>query len=150
MGYDFHITRAEDWSQSETNPIRAEEWLAIVADDPELTLDASNGPYFAVWSGDTTDPERAWFDWSHGRVFTKNPNRATLRKMLGVAERLGALVQGDDGEPHTDASEISDTPTPVERSVLRWQRLMSAVGPIVLLLSVLWLVWKAVWWARGP
>ncbi len=42
MGADFHITRADQWYFSEENPITAEEWLAYVDQDSELTLDPRN------------------------------------------------------------------------------------------------------------
>jgi len=42
MGADFHITRADQWYFSEESPITAEEWLAYVDQDSELTLDPRN------------------------------------------------------------------------------------------------------------
>ena len=36
MGYDLHITRAGEWSESETRPIPLAEWLAYVGQDDEL------------------------------------------------------------------------------------------------------------------
>jgi hypothetical protein len=39
MGYDVHITRAAEWSDSEGTPIALDEWLAYVACDPEMRLD---------------------------------------------------------------------------------------------------------------
>jgi len=42
MGYDLHITRRKDWSLS-GNDIAAAEWLAYVAQDPELSLWPENG-----------------------------------------------------------------------------------------------------------
>ena len=154
MGYDLHITRADDWSDSHANPISAEEWLAVVAADPELKLDPANGPHFAVWT-QGADPEGAWFDWSDGQVFTKNPDRATLATMLRLAERLGAKVQGDDGELYTDPSQLDDTVqiangvTPEVRSYLRWKRFMSIAGPIIMLLCVALIAWKVVRRVRG-
>lgn len=104
MGYDFHITRADDWAESDRRPITRDEWLAVVAEDPELRLDPKNGPCFAVWSGKKGHPE-PWFDWADGQVFTKNPKRAELSKMLELAKRFGAKVQGDDGEVYSSSTE---------------------------------------------
>jgi hypothetical protein len=39
MGYDVHITRAEDWTESESAPIGLDEWLRYVAGDHEMRLD---------------------------------------------------------------------------------------------------------------
>ena len=39
MGYDLHVTRADDWTESESSPITLNEWLAYVEEDPEMRLD---------------------------------------------------------------------------------------------------------------
>jgi hypothetical protein len=39
VGYDVHITRAGESSDSEATPITLDEWLAYVASDPEMRLD---------------------------------------------------------------------------------------------------------------
>src|SRR5438270_9679274 len=102
MGYDFHITRAEHWADSERTPITAAEWLALVAADPELTIDPrDNGPYFSLWLGHWTGADHPWLDWHRGEIFTKHPDRKTLSKLLGIAGQFGATVQGDEGEPNT-------------------------------------------------
>jgi hypothetical protein len=98
MGYELHIHRADEWYHCDRQPITAEEWLAVVAGDPELRLDPVKDPSFALWSGPCRYPGGTWFNWLDGRVFTKNPDRATVAKMLELARRLGARVQGDHGE----------------------------------------------------
>jgi hypothetical protein len=112
MGYDLHITRAADWSDNEGAEITAEEWLAFVAADPELTLAESNGPCFVHWSGPSihSDP---WLDWAEGNIYTKNPDQALMDKMVEIACRLNARVQGDDGEVYDDGSTIPDPDEPV-------------------------------------
>ncbi len=104
MGYDVHITRASEWSQNEGQEITREEWLAQVQSDPELALDLQNGPCFAVWSRPSQNPD-AWIDWFNGDLFTKNPDRALVGKMLQIATRLGAKVQGDDGEEYRSTAD---------------------------------------------
>lgn len=37
-------------------------------------------------------------DWYEGNINTKQPDRALLGKMLDIAAKLGANVQGDDSE----------------------------------------------------
>jgi hypothetical protein len=112
MGYDFHITRAPDWSENEHEPIPREEWLAIVAVDPELRLDPQNGPCFALWIDPQTRAERGWLDWFDGNIFSKNPDPALLGKMLELAGRLQGKVQGDDGEVYTSVDEHPDHAQP--------------------------------------
>ena len=91
MGYDLHITRAEDWHDDDGPPITPAEWHALVAADPELTLDPRNGPHCALWSGPSAHVE-PWLDWSEpGEIYTKNPDRALLaaRESHGDAGRVG-------------------------------------------------------------
>jgi hypothetical protein len=106
MGYDLHVTRAEHWFESEEDPISADEWLAVIADDPELRIDARNGPYFAVWSGFCSHSGGAWFNWSSGQISSKFPDRAILGKMLQLASHLGAKVQGDEGELYSNQNDL--------------------------------------------
>lgn len=103
MGYDIHITRAEDWANNESVQIAIDEWLALVQGDPELIPTPENGQGFVVWRGATKYPE-TWFDWLAGNIVTKNPDRATLLKMLKIAAILNAKVQGDDGELYAAAA----------------------------------------------
>ena len=107
MGYDLHITRAEHWADNGGAEISPEEWLAIVQADPELTLAPGNGPYFAGWSGPSRHPE-PWLDWFAGNVYTKHPDSALLRKMVRLADGLGARVQGDGGELYTGDEPLDD------------------------------------------
>ena len=114
MGYDIHITRAEDWTESEATPILLEEWLALARSDPEMRVDSSaeatttqgetiryENPGVAVWTGYSKDGEggnHAWFDHRSGEIVVKNPDQEILRKMGRIAKRLGAKVQGDERE----------------------------------------------------
>ena len=98
MGYDLRITRSTDWTRNAGHEIDSSEWLALVRDDSELTLDPSNGPYAVSWSS-------TWFDWFEGNVFTTDPDRATVAKMLKIAELLMGVVQGDDGEFYESARQ---------------------------------------------
>ena len=98
MGYDLRITRSTDWARNSGHEIDSSEWLSLVGTDPELALDPDNGPYAVSWT--TT-----WFDWSEGNIFTTNPTRATVAKMLRLAEQLAGGVQGDNGEFYESVSE---------------------------------------------
>jgi hypothetical protein len=107
MGYDIHITRADMWFNSEASPIPLEEWLAVIASDPELKLDNQNGPHDFLWfPPDGQTPYPLW--WAEGRIHTKNPERAMVEKMLEVAARLGARVQGDHGEVYPSIDHWPD------------------------------------------
>ena len=107
MGYDLHITRADDWADSSSAPIAAEEWLGLVRLDPEFELDPSNGPYFARWKNAASIQE-GWLDWSDGQIYTKAPDSSLLRKMVAIAGLLGGVVVGDDGEHYTGDEPLDE------------------------------------------
>lgn len=48
MGWELHIVRTENWLDSASNPISSEEWLQLVNDDKELSIDSKNGDFFAI------------------------------------------------------------------------------------------------------
>ncbi|MCX8983513.1 hypothetical protein [Citrobacter portucalensis] len=95
MGWELHIVRTECWFDSASDPISREEWLQLVNDDEELTIDNVNGDSYAIWSGQSKHDE-PWLDWSDGRISTKHPDEALYCKMLQVAEKLNATVIDDD------------------------------------------------------
>lgn len=97
MGYNLHITRAKFHYRNDNQWITAEEWLRYVEQDPELRLAGYNGDYFAIWSGPSSLPD-PWLDWFEGNIYTKNPDDALIDKMVQIAKKLGAVVQGDDCE----------------------------------------------------
>ncbi len=133
MGYDLHITRAEEWSDNESAPIPAEEWLLIVDEDPELRLVEANGPYFAVWRSPATGAEDDWLDWFEGNVYSKNPCDALIDKMVQIAGRHGAKVQGEEGEVYTGGGRggvAPPAPPPRARSATPWwKRLFGGGAP---------------------
>lgn len=116
MGYDIHITRADDWTDSPSVPISLEEWIAVVDGDPELRLErvasattvegetvSFESPGLAVWMGWSRNGDGgalAWIDHCDGETVSKNPDEEILRKMHQIAQALGARVQGDDGEEY--------------------------------------------------
>jgi hypothetical protein len=97
MGYDLHITRADCWAENEGREITRDEWFALVGADPELTLDPVNGDDYALWNGRSRYPD-PWLNWWRGNISTKNPDKPIIAKMIQIATKLGARVQGDDGE----------------------------------------------------
>src|SRR5829696_6163763 len=96
MGYDLHITRRSQWADADGPEITLDEWKAYVESDSEIRPAAGNGPTDFLWAAHPQEPWPLW--WNHGEVYTKNPDNVTIRKLVGIAERLSAAVQGDDGE----------------------------------------------------
>jgi hypothetical protein len=114
MGYDLHITRAPEVWESELHPITPEEWLRVVEDDPSLCLVGADpklnrsgfrGPYFAIWSG-PSEHKIPWLNWLRGRVYSKNPDEALIKKLVEIAKRLKARVIGDDGEVYLGEGQV--------------------------------------------
>jgi hypothetical protein len=111
MGYDLHITKASEWSGSSRHPITEEQWKAVVIADGELKMDTiatAENPktqeviqvgnrFMASWV-DPTTKEKHYFYYSRGKVSVKNPTDSTIKKLKTMATKLGARVQGDDGE----------------------------------------------------
>ena len=126
MGYDLHITRRKQWTDT-GDDITAREWLEYVAHDAELKLSPDDGPHWAVWSGPSELPQ-PWLDWDDGQVYSKNPDEPLIRKMCAIARALHARVQGDDGEFYDDSGKALPLPKP---SVLRGllQAIRSALSP---------------------
>lgn len=105
MGYDLHITRRGDWWDEEGPEISRQEWESAVAADSDLvTQPVPEGwPAGACSSAlMTTRPDRQdgteVLHWDAGLVSAKNPSDVLIAKMCELARRLGARVQGDDGE----------------------------------------------------
>jgi len=103
VGVELHIQRKDG------APISSEQWLAYVADDPELTIDPEWGPHFAIWAG-PSKYETPWLDLSHGRLSTKWPDTALFRKMLDIAQLFDAEVRDDDGTLYLNPNDWSFDP----------------------------------------
>jgi hypothetical protein len=108
MGYDLHITRREFWSYN-GDDITASEWLAVVAQDPELQLDKENGPYFVTRKQESS-ANPSWLNWSNGQIYSKNPDDALIDKMVSIAKKLNARVQGDEGEFYKSSKDAHRVP----------------------------------------
>jgi hypothetical protein len=115
MGYELHITRQNDWlDENDSQKISLEEWKALLANDSEMRLDGFaeatttagvtlriEEEGIAVWtkySKDGLDGNHAWFHFSKGNIEVKNPDDEIVAKMIDIAGKLQAKVQGDDGE----------------------------------------------------
>ena len=116
MGYDLHITRKANWTDDDGDTITPAEWLSVLDSDPELSraTDTGNDTPAGAWNGDPL------FQFDDGQITCKNADKAIIRKMVHIAERLGARVQGDDGEIYRQdgTSFEPETPTPKPASLL--------------------------------
>jgi hypothetical protein len=126
MAYQLHVTRASDWMHSDELPITAAEWLKLIRTDSELVQDPRHGPYCVRWSAAVGGD--CWLEWTEGRINTQYPDGALLKKLVAIAERLGAKVQGDGGEVYSgdepvDTWAAENTLPFTPRTVIITQRL---------------------------
>jgi len=108
MGYDLHITRKDYWADPKGNRIEQEEWDSCVAQDSSLSKDPKNGEYDYLYTSGSSHP--LWYDSDLGNVFTKNPDKPTIIKMVSVAKLLSAEVRGDDDELYESNGEVAKIP----------------------------------------
>ncbi len=104
MGYDLHITRKEFWADEDGPVIPFEEWANHVEADPDIEQDADNGKHDFLYVRHPEGPVPLW--WNEGEVYTKSPDKHTVRKLIEIAQSLGARVLGDDGESYSDWSKF--------------------------------------------
>lgn len=153
MGYDLHITRAEFWAENDDDYISAEEWLDLVETDAELSLNTDNGPYFAMWSG-PSEYDEPWFNWWEGNVYSKFPDPKMLEKMLQIADKLDARVQGDDGEIYESTNDhpgprqfretnVNNEPRMLayERREMLWNIIVYGAIAVVIVIAILLDLW---------
>lgn len=100
MGYDAHITRRTHWFDDDGPTITLQEWLACIAQDPELYADAREmaSPGDALWIPRPGVEMGLWHQ--DNRVVTKNPGEGLLVKMYQIAQSLDARVLGDENEEY--------------------------------------------------
>ena len=139
MGYDIHITRQDNWfDDNMSRKISLEEWTSFISSDTEMRLDnyaeatTTAGEFIrveseglSVWtkfSGDGLNGNHVWFDYNQGNITVKNADNEIITKMLAIADRLNAKVQGDEGEVYECSADgqilhkhISDNDNQVDK-----------------------------------
>ena len=96
-GYDAHITRKANWFDDAGPRIAFKEWLKYVHTDAQVKRDPLNSKNdFMVTLPGESFP--LWFNPDLGEVYTKDPSPKALAKLIEIAKKLRARVQGDDGE----------------------------------------------------
>ena len=151
MGYDLHITRKSEWGD-EGQDISLSEWKVVVGEDPSLRITGEvnaitcSGEHIsyksenlALWSGHPSGVAIP-FDFRGGQIVVKSPDGPILKKMLSLAERLQAKVQGDEGEVYT-LQETHGVPlvsptTSVQSGLPMLAIIMGAIVVVVVVLLV--------------
>ena len=139
MAYDLHITRKENWFDT-TPGFTLQDWLEYVDSDSDLRHDGfaestlDDGKVlrieqeglcvWAAYSGGKAGCDVCWLSWSQsGNIDAKNPDQEIREKMWSIAQRLGAKVQGDDGELYgPDGNQIAEIASTATISKRPWWR----------------------------
>ena len=98
MGYLMHITRGDDWSDDAKERITAEEWRKVIESHTQVELWEGETDVYTVKDCDGVTPAIGYDDRS-GTIWVRAGYfEEALPVILDLADQLGAVVQGDDGE----------------------------------------------------
>ncbi len=106
MGYNIHITLSDDWVDSEKNPISKERLKGIssFSDKNVKGVNPNTGEVIEqsldghiYWPLDESK-ERYMFHLIDGRLEFQYANDTQIEIAKDLASRLGANIQGDEGE----------------------------------------------------
>lgn len=102
VGYDLHITRAEDWAEAADTPIAFAEWTTYAQSDARLSAsgtialrnhDPHEQPVYVLSHADGPS-----IHWYQGDLVVTGASDADVEQLRPIADALDARVQGDDGE----------------------------------------------------
>ena len=118
--YALHITRREHWADKKHyNAISMLEWKSYVRSDQQMkfinaftcriggedyTIDEEG---LSAWKFHIHKGQAVWdvfFSHANGNIYVVEPDKETTLKMIAIAGRLGARVQGDNGEIYEEES----------------------------------------------
>jgi hypothetical protein len=99
MGYDLHLARASDWTDSEGDPIPENDWAEFADASLHVSADisADGGPTVYQLRA---HPEAPTLQWDRGQVTVWGATEGDVAELLRVAGQVGAQLVGDDGESY--------------------------------------------------
>lgn len=114
MGYELSIKREnenlkiskQEWteyikSDSEFEPI--EEFSAELKDSKVLTVSIPNS---GLWKSEKGEVPFTFYE-EYGEITVKNPENWIIEKMIFIAEKMDAIVEGEEGEKY-DRNYLKD------------------------------------------
>ncbi|MGC4868101.1 hypothetical protein ACLQ3B_22020 [Micromonospora sp. DT53] len=105
MAYELHITRAEEYYESEEHPIALEEWLSYAESSAALRAGGwlgSDDDRQPIYQYTCTDGSVVVLTWSEGAIDIKGQFGGDAYQEFGrIGRDLQANLQGDDGERYT-------------------------------------------------
>jgi hypothetical protein len=110
VGYDLHITCADEWSDSSAAPISPTEWATAAGELAGLRVAGSvttSGSDVPVYVLDEDGPSLIY---QSGRIVVSGVrDEDDVKRVVDIASALGARVVGDDGEEYgADGQPIPD------------------------------------------
>jgi hypothetical protein len=101
MAYDIHIFRGNDWWKGTTDPITAEELLSVEGVKSANNVTSTNpqtGVEIKVASDGLYSYKEAYVMLRKGMITVAARNEDAIEVVRPLAEALGAVIQGDEGE----------------------------------------------------
>ncbi|MBR6147988.1 MAG: hypothetical protein IKQ44_06555 [Lachnospiraceae bacterium] len=101
MAYDVHMFRGRNWWEGTDNPITEEEILAVngVKRISEVSdVNPQNGVAVRVGGNDMFSFDKAIIILRKGILDVSISNEEAIEILRPIADALGAVIQGDEGE----------------------------------------------------
>ena len=101
MAYDIHIFRGKDWWDGTTDPITSEELLAVDGVESTNSVTSTNqqtGVEIKVASDGLYTYKEACVMLRKGMITVAARSENVIEAIRPLAETLGAVIQGDEGE----------------------------------------------------
>ena len=101
MAYDIHIFRGTEWTDGADDPITEEELLAVDGVErfvQPAIVNPKTGLKMSMGADDMYTFGKAVFMLEDGMITVACRNEDVPEVMRPVAEALGAVIQGDEGE----------------------------------------------------
>ncbi|MBY8873275.1 hypothetical protein K7640_15680 [Micromonospora sp. PLK6-60] len=113
MGYELHISRAEEYYDSEEHPVALDEWLSYAESNSTLRVggwlgwDEDRQPIYEYTCADGSVVSLTWFE---GAIEIKGHfDGDAYREFGALAEDLRGNLQGDEGERYTSDGVLPPT-----------------------------------------
>ncbi|MEU8164934.1 hypothetical protein AB0B97_00345 [Micromonospora sp. NPDC049004] len=105
MAYELHITRADEYFDSEEHPITFEEWLQYADANPALTIGGrlnSGVGLQPIYEFTCSNGDVVSMTWFEGAIEIKGHFEGIAFREFGdIVGDLQANLLGDDGERYT-------------------------------------------------
>ncbi|MBR1598995.1 MAG: hypothetical protein IJ661_08810 [Lachnospiraceae bacterium] len=101
MAYDIHVFRGNDWLSEVNNPISTKELLSVEGVEVVNNVSSTNpktGITINVSNNDMFSYKEVIFTLKKGVITVAVRNNDVIETMRPLANALGAVIQGDEGE----------------------------------------------------